>query len=123
VIKAAPWPRRSQPADGPRQFATKSGNCQSRNKAAIHAGLLVSISEIHPLDSLKTLFLDWCDAESYQLVERYQRYAEIQNFLVKPISSTTTVDKEVAAQHEIRKSLKAIITNCGDCTAWRLLGH
>src|SRR5262249_1292434 len=35
-------------------------------------------------------FLDWCARESYYIVERFQRYDGIWNYLIKPISSLTT---------------------------------
>jgi len=48
AIKAAPWPRRPQPADGARRFARKSGGSRSRNKAPIHRTLLASIHQNSP---------------------------------------------------------------------------
>jgi hypothetical protein len=36
-------------------------------------------------DSKASLFLDWCECESYHIVERYQRYEGIQNYLIKPL--------------------------------------
>jgi len=34
-------------------------------------------------------FLDWCERAAYQLVERFQRYPGIQNYLIKPSSSAS----------------------------------
>src|SRR5262249_28944352 len=41
-------------------------------------------------DSRAQAFSDWCARESYHIVERYQRYDGIWNYLIKPISSLTT---------------------------------
>jgi FkbM family methyltransferase len=40
-------------------------------------------------DSRTQAFLDWCARESYHIVERFQRYDGIWNYLIKPISSLT----------------------------------
>jgi FkbM family methyltransferase len=35
-------------------------------------------------------FVEWCERESYKLVERFRRYDAIQNYLIKPLSIDMT---------------------------------
>jgi FkbM family methyltransferase len=35
-------------------------------------------------------FLDWCASKSYEIIERFQRYPGIQNYLIRPISENAS---------------------------------
>jgi len=62
----------------------------------ILSGLQQTIRRWRPMifievwDSRAALFVDWCARESYHVVEHFQRYEGIRNYLVKPIPSLTT---------------------------------
>jgi FkbM family methyltransferase len=41
-------------------------------------------------DDASRPFLGWCERAAYQLIERFQRYPGIQNYLIKPSSSAAS---------------------------------
>jgi FkbM family methyltransferase len=61
----------------------------------ILSGLQQTIRRWRPMifievwDSKAQAFVDWCARESYHIVEHFQRYEGIRNYLVKPIPSLT----------------------------------
>jgi Methyltransferase FkbM domain len=38
-------------------------------------------------DSKLRAFVDWCARESYHVVDTYQRYQGVQNYLIKPVAA------------------------------------
>jgi FkbM family methyltransferase len=62
----------------------------------ILSGLEKTIERWRPIifievwDNALPPFLDWCERAAYQHIERFQRYAGIQNYLIKPTSSAAS---------------------------------
>lgn len=68
-------------------------------------------------------FARWCERESYQLVEAYQRYSDIGNYLIKPMSAITADAKSGSLESELRALLDAGVQGSADSRAWRELAE
>ena len=52
-------------------------------------------------DFKQRAFMDWCARESYHVVDTYQRYQGIQNYLIKPIAATPSRSNMTDALHNM----------------------
>jgi len=50
-------------------------------------------------ESKQRAFLDWCARESYHIVDTYQRYQGIQNYLIKPVAAAPSRSNMTDAPH------------------------
>ncbi|MFI5023464.1 MAG: FkbM family methyltransferase [Alphaproteobacteria bacterium] len=64
-------------------------------------------------------FLDWCERQSYYLVERFRRYEGIQNYVLKPISSAGSEAQNELPRRELRAALASINRRPDGRAAWR----
>lgn len=68
-------------------------------------------------------FVEWCERESYQLVERFRRYDAIQNYLIKPMSIVMTEARIGVPKREFRELLDAVAFSLDDGPSWRDLAQ
>ena len=64
-------------------------------------------------------FLEWCERQSYHLVEQFRRYEGIQNYVLKPISIAGSEARKELARRELRAALASINRQPEDRAVWR----